>query len=98
MPDGHRTEAIEGVEHLREHISCDECRNSAWLIWKSNGCEHGLKSHKVNPDGSIKEIGDLAPQKRKKPKGVSSRQWEGGENGFTAKKNQPANRDRDRPR
>ena len=61
----------------RYHISPDESRNLAWLNWRSNDCEHGLRPHKVEPDGAIKEIGDLAANTRRKPKGVSSKQWEG---------------------
>lgn len=64
-PAGHRTEGIEGEEHLR-----------AWLPWQSNGCEHGLKPHAINPDGTIREIGHPKPAKsRRKPKEVSSQQW-----------------------
>jgi len=60
----------------------EECRYSplwsqkrAWLPWQSEGQEHGLKAHRVTGGGVV---GDDNPQiRRKKIKGVSSRQWEG---------------------
>lgn len=78
IPDGLRTEETEGEKHLRAHIPRDEAKHLVWLPWKSNNQEHGLIRHKFNQDGSIKEIGDLGPViSRRKPKAVSSRQYEG---------------------
>lgn len=65
-----------GGEHRRAPRS-DEAHGLAWLTWRSNGCEHGLKAHNVATDGSIVEIYDPAPEPRRKPKGVSARQWGG---------------------
>ena len=75
IPPGPSTRDTGGEKHRRAHTSGDEARGLAWLSWKSNNQEHGLKSHKVNPDGSIKEIEDQAPEPRRKPKTVSSQQW-----------------------
>jgi DNA repair photolyase len=82
---GPRTRDTEGIKHLRViegkkkrfHIPKCECERKAILPWKSNGCDHGLKKHKVEPDGSMEEMGDLALtsqlEKRKpKPKSISS--------------------------
>ena len=57
----------------REHVPRDEAINRTWLTWQSNGCKHGLKRHVVALDGNVQEINDLP---RRKPKQVSSRQWE----------------------
>ena len=67
----------EGEGH--RHISRDEVRGRAWLPWKSNGCEHGLRRHLVGIDGVIQETGDRDHQAatRKKPRVISSRQYEG---------------------
>lgn len=71
-PAGHRTEGAT-PERRRAHIPRDEARRLTWLNWRSNGCEHGLKRHHVALDGNVQEINDLP---RRKPKAVSSRQWE----------------------
>ena len=52
-------------------------RQLAFLTWKSNGCEHGIRPHLVLESGEIVEIGDRSGKSRKKPKAVSSRQWGG---------------------
>jgi hypothetical protein len=49
----------------------------AWLKWKSDGCERGIRGHKVDQDGSIIEVYNPAPEPRRKSKRISSRQWEG---------------------
>jgi hypothetical protein len=51
-------------------------RQRAFLPWKSNGCEHGIRPHLVLESGKIVEIGDRSGKPRKKPKAISSRQWE----------------------
>jgi len=88
-PAGPGTEETEGEEHRkiliappddsRRDIPRDEAKGRAWLPWRSHGCEHGLRSHEIAPDGSIKEIGDLYQKVglRRKPKAVSSQQWAG---------------------
>jgi len=55
----------------------DEARGLAWLTWRSCGCDHGIKGHKVAEDGSIIEVQEIKTRPRKKPKAVSSRQWGG---------------------
>jgi len=50
-------------------------RRRAFLNWKSNGCEHGIRPHLVTVSGVIIEIGDRAPKPRKKSKAISARQW-----------------------
>lgn len=67
-------------ERRRAHISRDEARGRAWLPWESNGCGHGDKLHRICLDGAIQETGDRARQaaSRKKPKAISSWQWEQG--------------------
>jgi hypothetical protein len=73
---GPSTRDTEGEKHQRAFVSRSEAQNKAWLTWRSNGLEHGLKSHLVEPkDGSIREIKDPEPAPRRKPKAVSSRQW-----------------------
>ena len=72
---GPRTRGTKGEKYPRAHISRAEANNRAWLSWKTHGCEHGLKSHKVNPDGTIEEIEDSDPEPRRKPKSISQRQW-----------------------
>jgi len=69
MPDhsesttpGREPETTKGEEHRRAHIPRDDARGLAWLPWKSRGREHGLHPHKVGSDGSVREIGDLAPK------------------------------------
>lgn len=62
-------------EHRRAHVSRDEARSVAWLPWWSNGCEHGIKSHKVAEDGSIIEVPEIKTRPHKKPRAVSTRQW-----------------------
>jgi len=54
----------------------DEAHGRAWLTWRSCGCEHGIKGHKVAEDGSIIEVQEIK-RPRKKPKAVSARQWGG---------------------
>lgn len=51
-------------------------RERAWLPWQSNDQEHGLKAHRVTPGGHIEVAEDNPIIRRKKIKGVSSRQWE----------------------
>jgi hypothetical protein len=70
---GHRTRDTEGGEHRAPRS--DEAGGKAWLTWRSYGRDHGLKAHEVKPDGTIIEMHDPQPVPRKKPKGVSSRQW-----------------------
>ena len=53
----------------------DEAHGLAWLTWRSKGCDHGIRGHKIALDGSIIEMVDPAPRQRKKPKEVSSKQW-----------------------
>lgn len=53
-------------------------KRTAWLPWWTYGREHGLRKHGIRPDGTIIEILDSAPEPRRKPKAVSSRQWEQG--------------------
>jgi hypothetical protein len=65
-----------GGEHRRAPRS-DEAHGLAWLTWRSNGCEHGIKGHKVDADGSIIEVQEIKTRRRKKPKAVSARQWGG---------------------
>ncbi len=86
---GHRTRDTEGEEHreimtsplddVRQHVQRDEAKGRAWLPWRSHGCNHGLRPHKIGPDGSVQEIGDLSLKAtpRRKPKSVSTRQWTG---------------------
>lgn len=47
----------------------------AWLPWASNGCEHGLKCHKIAKNGYVYESEDVPTEPKRKPKAVSSRQW-----------------------
>jgi hypothetical protein len=49
----------------------------AWLPWRSSGCDHGIKGHRIAVDGSIIEVPDIKIRPRKKPKNVSGRQWGG---------------------
>lgn len=74
-PAWSRTRDTKGGEH--RHVSRDEALGRAWLSWRSHGCDHGLKPHKIGPAGAIRETGDRAPEatSRRKPKAVSSRQW-----------------------
>ncbi len=76
IPDGLRTEGNEGEKHQRVHIPRDKAKSLTWLPWKSNNQEHGLIRHKFSANGTITEMGDRAPVIRRKPKSVSSRQWE----------------------
>ena len=48
-----------------------------WLLWCSNGLEHGLKRHKIAKNGYVYETGDRPTEPRRKSKAVSSRQFEG---------------------
>jgi len=50
-------------------------RQRAFLTWKTNGLEHGIRPHLVLTNGEIVEILDLPVKERKKQKQVSSRQW-----------------------
>ena len=61
----------------------EECRYSPlwrqkkeWLPWQSNDQERGLKAHRVTGGGHIEEADDNPIVRRKKIKGISSRQWE----------------------
>lgn len=63
-----------GGEHRRTPRS-DEAHGLAWLTWRSCGCDHGIKGHKVAPDGSIIEVSEMKTRPRRKPKAVSARQW-----------------------
>jgi len=65
-----------GGEHRRAPRS-DEARGLAWLPWRSSGCDHGIKGHRIAVDGSIIEVPDIKIRPRKKPKNVSGRQWGG---------------------
>jgi len=63
-------------EHRRAPRS-DEAHGLAWLTWRSCGCDHGIKGHKVAEDGSIIEVSEIKTRPHKKPKAVSARQWGG---------------------
>lgn len=84
MPNKHRatvlpgpsTRDTEGEKHRRIFIPKAEAQSKAWLPWKSHGREHGLKAHRVNSDGFIKEIEERQVTPRRKPKSISSHQWE----------------------
>ena len=67
------TPGLTGGSKENRHISRDEAINRTWLNWRSYGYENGLKRYVVAPDGNVQEICDLP---RRKPKAVSSRQWE----------------------
>ena len=69
------TPPLTGGSKENKHISRDEARGLAWLTWRSNGCEHGLKQHKIAKNGYVYETGDRPIEPRRKSKGVSSRQW-----------------------
>jgi hypothetical protein len=71
---GPRTRDTKGEKHRRAPRS-DESGARVWLNWKAYGRDRGLKPHVVNPDGSIIEMHNPAPEPRRKPKAVSSRQW-----------------------
>jgi hypothetical protein len=76
---GPRTMDTKVREHRRAHIPPYEAQGRAWLSWKSNGCDHGLKLHKVGLDGVVQEARDSAcpAATRKKPNAVSLRQRSG---------------------
>ena len=74
-PAGRRTEGTEGGENLPPYSSRWEPKR-AWLPWKSDGREHGLRAHRVSLGGHVDEAHDIIHQ-RKKPKVISSRQWKG---------------------
>ena len=65
-----------GGEHRRAPRS-DEAHGLAWLPWRPNGCDHGIKGHRIAVDGSIIEAPDIKTRHHKKPKAVSARQWGG---------------------
>ncbi|OPY55263.1 MAG: hypothetical protein A4E48_00117 [Methanosaeta sp. PtaU1.Bin060] len=70
---GRRTpETTEGGGHRRAFVPKAASRNKAWLPWSSNGREHGLRIHGVNPDGTIREIVDRAT--KPKPDVIKRRQ------------------------
>lgn len=71
---GPRTRDTEGGEHRRAPRS-DEVGGMAWLPWCSYGRDHGIRGHKVAPDGGIIEMPDQAREPRRKPKAVSMGQW-----------------------
>lgn len=76
IPLGPSTRDTKGESYPRSHIPRDEAKGLAWMSWKSNGCEHGLKQHHINPDGTIQEMSDSkSVNTRQKPKEISSRQW-----------------------
>lgn len=70
-----RIQNLPNTEIPRTYIPKTEAESKAWLKWKSNRCEHGLKKHQVNPDGTIQENKDPLPSPCKKPKAISSRQF-----------------------
>jgi len=76
--EGRKRRKIIVEKVRRTHIPPYEGKSKTWLSWKSHKCEHGLRSHEVQPDGSISEIEEPVPAPRRKPKTVSSRQWEQG--------------------
>jgi hypothetical protein len=78
LPDP-RTINTKVPEHRWAHIPPYEAQGWAWLPWKSNGCDHGLKLHKVGLDGVVQETRDSAcpAASRKKPNAVSLRQRSG---------------------
>jgi len=61
-----------GYRRGRAHISRAEAQNKAWLPWRSKGCNHGDRPHVVEPDGTIREIGDRA--EKPKPAAIRTRQ------------------------
>jgi hypothetical protein len=72
---GPRTRDNEGGKN---HVSRAEAMGMAWLPWSSNGQEHGLKLHKIaKENGYVYETGDRPAEPKRKPKSVSSRQYEG---------------------
>lgn len=71
---GREPETTKEREYRRAHVSRDEARSMVWLPWWSNGCEHGIKSHKVAEDGSIIEVPEIKTRPHKKPRAVSTRQ------------------------
>ncbi|OPX77214.1 MAG: hypothetical protein A4E44_00145 [Methanosaeta sp. PtaB.Bin018] len=62
-------------EGHRRAPRADEAHGLAWLTWRSNGCDHGIRGHKVAEDGSIIEVPDIKTRPHRKPKAVSARQW-----------------------
>jgi hypothetical protein len=63
-----------------EAIQCEEpspIKRFAFLPWRSNGLEHGLKRHKIAKNGYVYEIEDRPTEPKRKSKAVSTRQWEG---------------------
>jgi hypothetical protein len=71
---GREPETTEGIGYRRgrSHISRAEAKNQACLPWRSNGCEHGDTMHRVQPDGTIVEIGDR--KTKPKPDAIKMRQ------------------------
>ena len=69
---GRDPETNEGGTYRRSHVPRDEARGLAWLRWQSNGCDHGLRPHHVNSDGTVREIGD--PEPTAKPDVIRMRQ------------------------
>ena len=67
-----RKAAGEGHRHAPRS---DEAHGLAWLPWRSCGCDHGIKGHRIAMDGSIIEVPDIKIRHHKKPKAVSARQW-----------------------
>jgi hypothetical protein len=52
-------------------------RKPEWLpSWQSDNQEREIKAHHVTPGGHIDEADDYSIIRRKKIKGLSSRQWE----------------------
>jgi len=72
-PVGQSTEGTEGRRY-RPLYSPRWERERAWLSWKSDGQDHGLRAHRVSPSGVVEKVEDITRQRRK-PKAVSSMQW-----------------------
>lgn len=59
--DGERREVlIAPPDDARRHVQRDEAKGRACPPWRSHGCEHGSRSHRIAPDGSVRERVDLA--------------------------------------
>jgi len=74
LPDCCRYESTNRMWPLPAVPEC-ESHSMVWLSWKACGRVRGLRKHRFNPDGSIVEMHDPAPEPRRKPKAISSRQW-----------------------
>ena len=58
---GRDPEITKGEKCQRSHVPSHEARGLAWLPWRTHGCDHGLRPHHVNSDGTVREIGDPDP-------------------------------------